>query len=82
MPVTHNEVESAINHLKKNKAPDAYGITAEHIQLAQESLIPILTSLVNKTIEIGSLPKHLKEGVLTSVLKKGKDKKSPPVTEE
>ena len=56
MPVTHDEVESAINHLKKNKAPDAYGITTEHIQLAQESLIPILTFLVNKTIELGSLP--------------------------
>ena len=77
MPVTHDEVESAINHLKKNKAPDAYGITAEHIQLAQESLIPILTSLVNKTIELGSLPQHLKEGVLTPVLKKGKDQKIP-----
>ena len=77
-------MESAINHghLKKSKAPDAYGITAEHIQLAQESIIPILTSLVNKTIELGYLPQHLKEGVLTPVLKKGKDKKSPLATEE
>ena len=77
LPVTHEEVQEAINHLKKNKAPDAYGITAEHIQLAQENLIPLITSLVNKTIELGSLPQHLKEGVLTPVLKKGKDQRIP-----
>ena len=77
MPITHEEVQGAIKQLKKNKAPDAYGITAEHIQLAQVGLIPIITSLVNKTIELGSLPQHLKEGVLTPVLKKGKDQKIP-----
>ena len=49
MPITHEEVQGAIKQLKKNKAPDAYGITTEHIQLAQGSLIPIVTSLVNKT---------------------------------
>ena len=72
IPVSHEEVKCAFNHLKKNKAPDAYGITSEHIQLAQETLIPLLTSLVNNTIETGSLPQHLKEGVLTPVLKKRK----------
>ena len=68
LPVTHEEVQKAINHLK-------YRITAEHIQLAQGNLIPLITTLVNKTIELGFLPQHLKEGVLTSVLKKGKDQK-------
>ena len=77
IPISHEEVKNAINQLKKNKAPDAYGITAEHLQLAQETLIPLLTSMVNKTIEAGSLPQHLKEGVLTPVLKKGKDQKIP-----
>ena len=44
-PVTHEEVQDAISNLKKNKAPDAYGITAEHIQMAQEILLPLLTPL-------------------------------------
>ena len=76
-PISHEEVRTAIRQLKKNKAPDAYGITAEHIQFAEDSLVPLLTTLVNRTIESGTLPHHLKEGVLTPVLKKGKDQKIP-----
>ena len=77
LPVTHEEVREAIKHLKKNKAPDAYGITAEHVQMAKESLVPIITAMINSTIQQGALPQHLKEGVLTPVLKKGKDQKVP-----
>ena len=77
LPVTHEEVREAIKHLKKNKAPDAYGITAEHVQMAKESLVPIITAMINSTIQQGALPQHLKEGVLTPVLKKGKDQKIP-----
>ena len=77
LPVTHEEVREAIQHLKKNKAPDAYGITAEHVQMAKESLVPIITAMINSTIQQGALPQHLKEGVLTPVLKKGKDQKVP-----
>ena len=77
LPITHEETRTAIKKLKKNKAPDAYGITAEHIQLAEDTLVPLLTTLANRTIESGTLPHHLKEGVLTPVLKKGKDQKIP-----
>ena len=76
-PISHEEILTAIRQLKKNKAPDAYGITAEHLQLAEDILVPLLTTLANRTIESGTLPHHLKEGVLTPVLKKGKDQKIP-----
>ena len=76
-PISHEEVEEAIKQLKKNKAPDAYGLTSEHIQLAQDSLVPIIRAMINSTIQYGTLPQHLKEGILTPVLKKGKDQKIP-----
>ena len=76
-PISHEEIITAIRQLKKNKAPDAYGITAEHLQLAEDILVPFLTTLANRTIESGTLPHHLKEGVLTPVLKKGKRSEDP-----
>ena len=60
-PISHEEVEEAIKQLKKNKAPDAYGLTSEHIQLAQDSLVPIITAMINSTIQHGTLPQHLKQ---------------------
>ena len=70
-------MEEAIKQLKKNKASDAYGLTSEHIQLAKDSLVPIIRAMINSTIQYGTLPQHLKEGILTPVLKKGKDQKIP-----
>ena len=46
MSVTHEEVKSAINHLKKNTTPDAYRIMAKHIQPTQESIVPPLTKCI------------------------------------
>ena len=62
--------------MKKNKSPGAYGITAEHVQLTQENLLPLITAFIN-SIQHGTLPQHLKEGVLTSVLKMEKDQRIP-----
>ncbi|KAK3087363.1 hypothetical protein FSP39_005046 [Pinctada imbricata] len=77
IPISHEEVSAAIRSLNKNKAPDAYGITAEHIHIAEDVLLPHITTCINKIIEMGAMPEHLKEGVLTPVLKKGKDKRLP-----
>ena len=59
-----------------NKAIDEYGIAAEHIKYAQESLVSPLTSLFNQIIHEGEIPNIFKTGYITPVHKKGKDVKS------
>ena len=75
LPVTHDEVKDAIKHLKKNKSPDAYGITAEHVQLARKYLPPLITAFINTTIQHGTLPQHMKEGGLRQYLNREKTRK-------
>ena len=68
--VTETEVAEAMGSLNKGKAPDIYGMTTEHLVLASDALMPVLTSLMNSIFSLGDLPESLKLGLLTPIFKK------------
>jgi len=74
-PVTVDQVEKSIRGLNNNKAPDARGLTAEHLKLGSRKIIQYTTSIINNIIYTREVPNILKEGILTPVPKKGKDQR-------
>jgi hypothetical protein len=75
--ITTDEIRTAINRLNNNKAPDLWGLRAEHLKLAAEEIIPIIVPVFNQIIHSGKIPEIFKKGYLTPVLKKGKPKEDP-----
>jgi hypothetical protein len=74
----YKQVQKAI----MNKAPDAHGITAEHMKYATPSVIGWLTIIIlNAIINFKFVPKQMKVGVLTPVFKKKKSKADPYIGE-
>ena len=65
-----HQVEKTIQKLNKNKAPDIFGIMAEHVIFGGNMLIYIITSIFNRFAYDRSIPNCLKEGLLTPVFKK------------
>ena len=63
--------------LKNNKAPDPFGVAAEHLKHAHDSITPVLTSITNRILEKQTIPDDLKLGMITPVPKKQKDKHNP-----
>ena len=72
-PVSPAEVEHTIQNLNKNKAANQDGITAEHQKYGGKEIVRIVNDNFNNL----DAPANLKEGILTPVEKKGKDKKLP-----
>ena len=68
--ISEKEVSSAIKSLNKGKSPDIYNICAEHLTHGANTVIPILTELLNKMWQLGTVPDSLKLGVLTPVFKR------------
>ena len=58
LPILEDEVEKAISNLKKEKAPGPDGIDGEIVKFLNESLTPILATLLNMTIERGEIPER------------------------
>ena len=72
-PITKSEVKEAISRLNTKKAPDEFGLTAEHLKHAGNSLIEDITDTFNQIICEKQIPEAFKTGILTPVLKKSKD---------
>ena len=66
-------MQNSIDKLNTNKSSDEYGINAEHLKNSKKSISSFLTKTFNKILEIRKAPTSFKTGVLTPVLKKGKD---------
>jgi hypothetical protein len=75
--ITALEVLGAIKRLHNNKAPDLWGIKAEHIKLAADETLPTITTAFNQIVRDKRIPGMFKKGFLTPVLKKGKSKTDP-----
>ena len=68
-------MKKAISSLNKRKAPDYYGVQAEHLLHGGKELLQYLTLLVNCIFDQGKITDALKIGVLTPVFKnKGSNK--------
>ena len=70
-PITEKEVQKALNKLKNNKAMDSMGLCSEHLKIGGHSVVTFVTGLVNHMIESKTVSIVLKEGILTSLYKKG-----------
>ena len=68
--VTEAELADALSSLNKGKAADIYGLTTKHLLFASDTLLPVLTSLMNSIFCLSDLPDSLKLGLLTPVFKK------------
>ena len=75
--ISNDEVAMAIGKLNSGKAADKEGISAEHLKHAGPAIIPYLTALFNNVISKGYIPLPFKEGTITPILKKGKEKTNP-----
>ena len=71
--ITHEEMCGIINSLSNGKAADAHELTAEHLKHGGPVVIEYLVSIVNYIFKTGNIPDIIKTGILTPVLKKGKD---------
>ena len=76
-PVDVKTVNKYIHSLKNNKAPDAYGISAEHLKLSSSRTVEIMTSVLNTVISTKAIPSCHKLGIVTPVHKKGKPANKP-----
>ena len=75
--VTPSEVKKIINSFKNNKAQDCRGLAAEHLKFSPDSVSFYLADIMNYILRTGYVPRQLKEGVLTPVLKIDKDPTLP-----
>ncbi|VDH91711.1 Hypothetical predicted protein [Mytilus galloprovincialis] len=66
---TAEEIDKAINQLNTNKAPDIYGITAEHIKYGGDTLLQAITSIINNICSSATIPDCIKHGILTPIFK-------------
>ena len=76
-PVSPKEIMHIVRSFKTNKAQDAFGLSAEHLKFAPDSLYRVLALLMNTILSKGYVPSQLKQGILTPVLKKKKDATLP-----
>ena len=60
-----------------NKAPDIYGLTSEHITLADPIIISTLKAILHQAYRNRQFPGPLKLGAVTPVCKKGKSPACP-----
>ncbi|XP_053376405.1 uncharacterized protein LOC128547494 [Mercenaria mercenaria] len=73
--VTESEVGIAIDQLNNGKALDEYGLSAEHFKASKPVIVPVITDLFNQILAEKKVPATFKTGIITPVLKKGKDSK-------
>ena len=74
---TYKELLSAINALNTGKAPDAYGLAAEHLKYAGANCKEYILSLMNSAATLGGVPESMKKGILTPIFKKKNEKNKP-----
>jgi hypothetical protein len=67
---SEKELEEAIRSLNSKKAPDVYGITAEHLKYGGSTLVSYLTELLNNICKADSTPDLIKLGILSPVFKR------------
>ena len=72
-PVTPAETKKAVSQLNNKKAPDEYGLSAEHLKYAGIAVIEDITDIFNQIIFEKQVPSFFKSGILIPVLKKSKD---------
>ena len=63
VPFTVEEVEKAIKHLKRRKAPGPDSLLAEHLIEGGQSVVICLTNILNAIIDLEAIPDSFKSGL-------------------
>ncbi len=74
-PITIQDLDLAINKLKRGKAPDIYNLVGEQLKAMGPGARKTLTDIINQIIREGEVPKMLKQAYKIPIPKKGKDHK-------
>ena len=69
--ITSCEIETAISKLNNNKAPDAMGLTSEHMKYAATLILDSLKYILSQILAEQKIPSCPKNGILTPVYEKG-----------
>ena len=72
---TSAEIVSCVKQLNSGKSPDEFGLSAEQLKAAGDTIVPALRDIFNEILKTGIIPECFKGGVLTPVPKSGKDAK-------
>lgn len=67
--ITYKEIKSAIHSLNRGKAPDACGVTAEHLYYGSEQLIEVTLDIMNTILLSRNVQNILKIGILNPIFK-------------
>ena len=70
-PFTQEEVAQIIKSLPKYKSPGPDGIPADVLLECSEIVAPYYTILMNKILEVGSLPNEMTKSDLIPIFKRG-----------
>ena len=75
-PTTEEEVSKLLSQISDSKATGNDGIPIRFIKMTSETTVPIITHIINLTIQTGTIPDDWKEATITPIYKDG-DKNSP-----
>jgi hypothetical protein len=78
VPITEHEVRTAIQMVPQDKAPGEDQIPNRILKAAQESLVPILTTVFNSSLNLQYCPKAFKKSITVSLRKPGKSDYTEP----
>ena len=76
-PVMEKDIKKHITSLKNGKAPDIYGVSAEHLKFSSPVVNEALQHITNNTLSTGRIVPQFKLGVLTPIPKPGKQATNP-----
>ena len=68
--ITTEQAGKAVESLNRGKAPDFFGVTAEHFVYGGEALVEAATNIINSFFGFGKVTEALKIGTPTPVFKK------------
>ncbi len=71
--ITLQEVIFCIEHSRKNRSPGVDGLSAEFCRAFTEELAPFLLEVILESVEKGTLPPTLTQGLITLIPKPKKD---------
>ena len=75
-PVTDEEIKKAIASLNRGKAPDVYGVTAEHVYYGGHAVTNCVQTLINNILFNKEIPSSMKLGILNPIFKYSKSEQS------
>jgi hypothetical protein len=71
LPLTTDEIQYYIGKLNTGKAQDEYGLSAEHLKTAGDTLYQPLAHIITAMSDLRHVPETLKCGIITPVYKRG-----------